>query len=60
MNEIECKCSFCGKNQRDAKKLIASPNGDAYICDECIEVCKDKWCFFCRKECTVTAKHFAH
>jgi len=41
MNEIECKCSFCGKNQRDAKKLIASPNGDAYICDECIEVCKD-------------------
>ncbi len=41
MNEIECKCSFCGKNQREAKKLIASPNGDAYICDECIEVCKD-------------------
>lgn len=41
MNEIECKCSFCGKHQREAKKLIASPNGDAYICDECIEICKD-------------------
>lgn len=38
---MECKCSFCGKSQRDAKKLVASPNGDAYICDECIEVCKD-------------------
>lgn len=41
MNDIECKCSFCGKGQREAKKLIASPNGDAYICDECIEICKD-------------------
>lgn len=37
----ECKCSFCGKNQRDAKKMIASPNGDSYICDECIDICKD-------------------
>lgn len=41
MNDIECKCSFCGKGQREAKKLIASPNGDAYICDECIEICKE-------------------
>ncbi len=41
MSDIECKCSFCGKNQRDAKKLIASPNGEAFICDECIEICKD-------------------
>lgn len=41
MSDNECKCSFCGKNQRDAKKLIASPNGDAFICDECIEICKD-------------------
>ncbi len=41
MSEIECKCSFCGKNQKDAKKLVASPNGDAFICDECIEICKD-------------------
>ena len=41
MNDIECKCSFCGRSQREAKKLIASPNGDAYICDDCIEVCRD-------------------
>lgn len=41
MSELECKCSFCGKSQKDAKKLVASPNGDAFICDECIEICKD-------------------
>ncbi len=37
----EYKCSFCGKSQRDAKKMIASPNGESYICDECIDICKD-------------------
>ena len=41
MADIECKCSFCGKSQKDAKKLIASPNGDSFICDECVEICKD-------------------
>ncbi|MDM8540413.1 ATP-dependent Clp protease ATP-binding subunit ClpX [Desulfococcaceae bacterium HSG9] len=30
-------CSFCGKNQREVKKLIAGPA--VYICDECIELC---------------------
>ncbi|MDD4110297.1 MAG: ATP-dependent Clp protease ATP-binding subunit ClpX [Clostridia bacterium] len=34
-------CSFCGKTQNSVKKLIASPNGDCFICSECIEVCKD-------------------
>ena len=33
------KCSFCGKNQRHVKKLIAGPG--VYICDECIELCND-------------------
>ena len=41
MDGIECKCSFCGKAQKDAKKLIASPTGDSYICDECVAICKD-------------------
>ncbi len=41
MSDLECKCSFCGKSQKDAKKLVASPNGDAFICDECIEICKE-------------------
>ena len=42
MKEIEmCTCSFCGKPQKAAKKLIASPNGDAFICDDCIRICAD-------------------
>ena len=32
-------CSFCGKNQREVKKLIAGPG--VYICDECIDLCND-------------------
>jgi len=32
-------CSFCGKTQEEVKKLIAGPA--VYICDECIELCKD-------------------
>jgi ATP-dependent Clp protease ATP-binding subunit ClpX len=31
-------CSFCGKNQNEVKKLVAGPT--AYICDECIELCR--------------------
>ena len=33
-------CSFCGKSQRQVRKLIAGPN-DIFICDECIEICED-------------------
>lgn len=33
------KCSFCGKSQRQVRKLIAGPG--VYICDECIELCND-------------------
>lgn len=32
-------CSFCGKSQKEVKKLIAGPS--VYICDECIELCND-------------------
>ena len=32
-------CSFCGKSQREVKKLIAGPS--VYICDECIALCND-------------------
>jgi ATP-dependent Clp protease ATP-binding subunit ClpX len=35
----QLKCSFCGKSQRQVRKLIAGPN--VYICDECIELCND-------------------
>ena len=42
MKDIEmCACSFCGRPQKAAKKLIASPNGDAFICDDCIRICTD-------------------
>ena len=33
-------CSFCGKPKELAKRLIAGPNG-VYICDECVEICRD-------------------
>lgn len=33
------KCSFCGKTQKQVKKLIAGPS--VYICDECIELCNE-------------------
>ena len=32
-------CSFCGKSQRQVKKLIAGPG--VYICDECIDLCNE-------------------
>ncbi len=42
MKDIEmCSCSFCGRPQKAAKKLIASPNGDSFICDDCVRVCAD-------------------
>jgi len=42
MKDIEtCCCTFCGRPQKAAKKLIASPNGDAFICDDCIKICGD-------------------
>jgi len=32
-------CSFCGKSQREVRKLVAGP--DVYVCDECITLCWD-------------------
>ncbi len=36
---MNLSCSFCGKSQREVRKLIAGPT--VYICDECIELCND-------------------
>ena len=36
---VNLQCSFCGKHQREVKKLIAGPT--VYICDECIGLCND-------------------
>ena len=41
MKETEhLHCSFCGKPEEMTKRLIAGPNG-VYICNECVEVCRD-------------------
>ncbi len=36
---LKISCNFCGKNQKEVKKLIAGP--DVYICDECVHLCAD-------------------
>ncbi len=36
----EVRCSFCGKNQNQVRKLISGPVG-IYICDECVDICAD-------------------
>ncbi|XBC43226.1 MAG: ATP-dependent Clp protease ATP-binding subunit ClpX [Buchnera aphidicola (Meitanaphis flavogallis)] len=38
-NKKPLYCSFCGKNQKEIKKLIAGPS--VYICDECIKLCNN-------------------
>ncbi len=38
-NKSDLSCSFCGKGQKEVKKLIAGPG--VYICDECIDLCND-------------------
>ena len=36
------RCSFCGRTQDQAKKMIAGPTGSGvYICAECIDICSD-------------------
>ena len=39
-NRVQYHCSFCGKNQDQVKRLIAGP-GAVYICDECVELCRE-------------------
>lgn len=34
-----CQCSFCGKPQRETRKLVAGPS--CYICSECVELCNE-------------------
>ena len=39
IEEERLQCSFCGKSQRNVRKLIAGPK--VFICDECVELCND-------------------
>ena len=34
------RCSFCGRTEKQVKKLISGPEG-VYICDECVMICAD-------------------
>ena len=40
MKEKELFCAFCGKPKELARRLVSGPNG-TFICDECIEICKE-------------------
>ena len=39
-NRVQYPCSFCGKNQDQVRRLIAGP-GAVYICDECVDLCRE-------------------
>ena len=40
MKDKELFCAFCGKPKELARRLVSGPNG-TFICDECIEICKE-------------------
>jgi len=50
-------CSFCGKNQKEVKKLIAGPA--VYICDECIQLCSEIIDEETEKDVTETKRHLS-
>ena len=41
LNNADMCCSFCGKVQGEVKRLVASPNGSSFICNTCVEICKE-------------------
>ncbi len=41
MKEIETICSFCGRPARELTDVISNPEGDCFICKECLSICKD-------------------
>lgn len=41
MKEIETICSFCGRPARELTDIISNPEGDCFICKDCLNICKD-------------------
>lgn len=41
MKEIDTICSFCGRPARELTDIISNPEGDCFICRECLNICKD-------------------
>ena len=49
----DIRCSFCNKSQEQVRKLIAGPAG-VYICDECVDVCREVMKELLNADTTVT------
>lgn len=45
MKQIDTICSFCGRPARELTEMISNPEGDCYICKECVDICKDLFSF---------------
>ncbi len=41
MKQIDTICSFCGRPAPELNMMISNPEGDCYICKECVEICRD-------------------
>lgn len=41
MKEIDTVCSFCGRPARELTDIIGNPEGDCFICRDCLNICKD-------------------
>ena len=41
IDKIVMECSFCGRNQLETKNLITSPDGESFICEDCVAICSD-------------------
>lgn len=41
MKEIETVCSFCGRPARELTDIISNPEGDCFICKDCLNICRD-------------------
>ena len=41
MREIETICSFCGRPARELTDIISNPEGDCFICKDCLNICRD-------------------
>lgn len=40
-DKILMECSFCGRNQLETKNMITSPDGESFICEDCVAICSD-------------------
>lgn len=41
MKDLDTVCSFCGKTMASASDMIASPDGNCFICKDCVDICKE-------------------